>query len=455
MSRKKQISPWEVSLAHNWGLIKREVLVDSVVDSMIESKIVTTEEWRVVKNKHITESSKVEELLFLIQKRGSDAIKFLPNILENAGYYHITEALKRFAISADTNCRTEETELQTSKPEEDDGFIEEMHQTNHQIQSSVGSSTVQEEISKLRVEIGEITGLTRDLETDKIRVNEKLLVMEQKNEDLETEIKKLQSKDKELSESMNDLRKQVEDLTIKLNESEKEHQKLNQKNTELRAQVESLTTELKERKQENHQLETENNELKEDLIKRDRVNSESMQTFKKEKEELEKKLQEKTNDYVHLQNLQKEMKEKENDRFNNVQLLRKEAVELKDKMEKALIKVNEAEERLQAQDNKIKEDEMRHSDEVSLLKKEIKKQRECIDGLQIEKHSLADKVRLLEIENERLKVDNKQLEENLRSLQNPKPIPEFNSVTKTQGKEPNHRRLPQGSRGGRGGPKGK
>lgn len=334
--------------------------------------------------------------------------------------------------------------FKTSKPEEDDGFIEEMHQTNHQIQSSVGSSTVQEEISKLRVEIGEITGLTRDLETDKIRVNEKLLVMEQKNEDLETEIKKLQSKDKELSESMDDLRKQVEDLTIKLNESEKEHQKLNQKNTELRAQVESLTTELKERKQENHQLETENNELKEDLIKRDRVNSESMQTFKKEKEELEKKLQEKTNDYVHLQNLQKEMKEKENDRFNNVQLLRKEAVELKDKMEKALIKVNEAEERLQAQDNKIKEDEMRHSDEVSLLKKEIKKQRECIYGLQIEKHSLADKVRLLEIENERLKVDNKQLEENLRSLQNPKPLPEFNSVTKTQGKEPNRRRLPQG-----------
>lgn len=70
--------------------------------------------------------------------------------------------------------------FKTSKPEEDDGFIEEMHQTNHQIQSSVGSSTVQEEISKLRVEIGEITGLTRDLETDKIRVNEKLLVMEQK-----------------------------------------------------------------------------------------------------------------------------------------------------------------------------------------------------------------------------------------------------------------------------------
>lgn len=103
MSRKRQISPWEVSLANNWGLIKREVLVDSVVDSMIESEIVTTEEWRVVKNKHITESSKVEELLFLIQKRGSDAIKILPNILENAGYYHITEALKRFAISADTS----------------------------------------------------------------------------------------------------------------------------------------------------------------------------------------------------------------------------------------------------------------------------------------------------------------------------------------------------------------
>lgn len=103
MSRKRQISLWEVSLVNNWGLIKREVLVDSVVDSMIESAIVTTEEWRVVKNKHITESDKVEDLLFLIQKRGSDAIKILPNILENAGYYHITEALKRSAISADTS----------------------------------------------------------------------------------------------------------------------------------------------------------------------------------------------------------------------------------------------------------------------------------------------------------------------------------------------------------------
>lgn len=213
--------------------------------------------------------------------------------------------------------------FKTSKPEVDDGFIEEMHQTNHQMQSSVSSSTVLEEISKMRVELSEITWLRRDLETEKIRVNEKLLVMEQKNEDLETEIKKLQSMNKELSECMNDLRKQVEDLTIKLNESEKEHQKLKKENNELRAQVESLITELKEKKQENHQLETKNNELKEDLIQRDHAYAESMQTINKEKEELEKDLQEKTDDYAHLQNLQQNIKEKENDRFKNVQLLLK------------------------------------------------------------------------------------------------------------------------------------
>lgn len=334
--------------------------------------------------------------------------------------------------------------FKTSKPEEDDGFIEEMHQTNHQIQSSVGSSTVLEEISKMRVELGEITGLRRDLETEKIRVNEKLLVMEQKNEDLETEIKKLQSMNKELSECMNDLRKQVEDLTIKLNESEKEHQKLKKENTERRAQVESLTTELKEREQENHQLETENNELKEDLIQRDHAYAESMQTLKKEKEELEKDLQEKTNDYVHLQNLQKNIKEKENDRFKNVQLLQKKEAELNDKLKKAVIEKNEAEERLQAQVIKEREDEMRQSHELSLLKNEVKKQGACIDGLQKEKDRLADKLQLVEIEKKMLNDDNKRLIKKLHSLQNPKPLPRFNSVTRTQGMEPNYRRLPHG-----------
>lgn len=57
---------WEVSFVNNWGFIKCEVLVDSVVDLMIELVIVIIEEWRVVKNKYIIEFNKVEELLFLI-----------------------------------------------------------------------------------------------------------------------------------------------------------------------------------------------------------------------------------------------------------------------------------------------------------------------------------------------------------------------------------------------------
>lgn len=140
----------------------------------------------------------------------------------------------------------------------------------------------------------------------------------------------------------------------------------------------------------------------------------------------------------------KNIKEKENDRFKNVQLLQKKEAELNDKLKKAVIEKNEAEERLQAQVIKEREDEMRQSHELSLLKNEIKKQGACIDGLQKEKDRLADKLQVVEIEKKRLNDDNKRLIENLHSLQNPKPLPRFNSVTRTQGMEPNYRRLPHG-----------
>lgn len=65
-------------------------------------------------------------------------------------------------------------------------------------------------------------------------------------------------------------------------------------------------------------------------------------------------------------------------------------------------------------------------------------------GYKKKKDSLADKLQLVEIEKKMLNVDNKRLIENLHSRQIPKPLPGYNPVTKTQGKEPNHRRLPQG-----------
>ena len=80
-------------LTKNWGLVKQSVILNHIVDPLIEKHIISVDQWMDLKNRHMTEPERMEELLYILLKSEQDSVSIFLKALRNKGFKHIADEL--------------------------------------------------------------------------------------------------------------------------------------------------------------------------------------------------------------------------------------------------------------------------------------------------------------------------------------------------------------------------
>lgn len=262
--------------------------------------------------------------------------------------------------------------------------------------SSKSADTVrQKDLDQMKQEIkDELRNIRQNLESERKQDRDQFLVLQREHKHLQNDFEKLRRQKCELSERLGDLLKVVDGLKEKLEEKEREYLELKKIN----------------------------NELKDDLMRQNLDHSKVNTMKEKEKEELEKKLQKKTDEYKLLQGMIETLKSDHEERLNRLRAINKEKVRLEGEHKKVLTDKKDAEIKFQALDRQAKEARIKHENEVCDLQSNIKTTLMRIEELEKDKSELAQRLNVSERENEGLKLENKKLEDGLRKTEGEKDI---------------------------------
>lgn len=257
------------ALIENWGYVKRNVKLADVVDHLIQKDIISIEQWsELKKNTNLTEKERMEEFMMdFFKKDNPEVIRTFLEALRENQYEHVADL-----IDGGSSSHSENDGLQASN--------DVMMPMQNNEASGHQSSTL---FSNLTDTVGR---------NDRTKLKDEIT-----NEIVDKFMGILMTIDSKITTGFQKQKSEFEEFKSHL------------------MTVQELTTRLFDKERECQELIEKTHELEKDLIKQGAEYSITIQTKETEKKELEKRFQEKADDYKELQEKLIKWKESEEERY--------------------------------------------------------------------------------------------------------------------------------------------